>query len=864
MLFIPFLLLAQKSEIEKYIHLNREADENYKHQRKLWIEEMHKTPPDINWRVIENANYLARVERYKAMVDEYILRGKHGKDMMLDVIIGETGLRGKWYEKGSNNQAGRMHTADIDFENKLVYAASSGGNVWRGTLTGTDWTCLNNGLQMNGIVYIKVLKFAGKKRILVVRNSPAGVWFTDDEGLHWEKAEGLDKPRNWGSMKRGAWVISRNELYILTTEWDYTLKKAVVAIYRSTDYGENFTPVMKYNLSSAFCDIWAPEYDYAGVFLVHRDTLSKIEDGVISKSSIIDAGQNYSDVRRTFLRGSIVKNSVVLSMLLVSKSKAESKVYRTHNLKNWYYLGSAPTRTFMDNSFNVSYTDTTLLFVGGVELWRSENNAADWQQVNKWGHYYGDPANKLHADIPGVNYFRSPNNTELYLINTDGGLYYSNDNIKSVHNISLKGLNVSQYYGNYTHRKKEGVYFLGSQDQGFQRTFNDVEGAVADFTQTISGDYGHLNSSDGGTHLWSVYPGFVMLYENAGEPNHKTHTWSFNKIMKNWLWLPPIVADLNDGKVAYLVSGALKTGDNNANRIWKVTFNDKKLEYDSLPYDFRQGSGGRRPASLAISPLAGEFFYVMSNDGKFFLSTDGGQTWEMNEVFKGPSAHYFYGNSVVASASKFGRVYVAGNGYSAPGAYISEDHGKSWTPLDSGLPKTLIYKIAVTPDDEFIFAATAAGPYVYIAAESRWYDMSAPETPDQTYWSVEYVPEKKLARFVTYGRGAWDFKITDFTSDVVTQNSPAMRSRISVYPNPVRDNATVRLELNKSVNGTLLLYDLKGKIVKEIYSGVLNEGITELDFDSYADEKIKLPEGNYLLVLVADGLSDYAKVVINK
>ena len=862
LLLFPILLFAQSSDIEQYLHLNKEADEEYKLQRQLWIEEMHKTPPDVNWRLIENANHLARVEKYKAMVDDYIFRGKNTKDKMLDVIIGQSGLRGKWYEKGSNNQAGRMHTADIDFENKLIYAGSSGGNIWRGTLSGTDWTCLNNGLQMKGIVYVKVLKIGNKKRIIVVRNSPAGISFTDDEGLHWNQAKGLDKPRNWGSMKRGTWVISRDELYVLTSEWDYNLKKGIMAVYRSTDFGENFTPVMKYNISSAFCDIWAPEYNYAGVFLIHKDTLSKIEEGVITKLGLINAGQNYSDVRSTFLRGSIIKNSVVLSMLLVSKSKAESKVYRTHNLKDWYYVGTAPTRTFMNNSFTVSYTDTTLLFVGGMELWRSENNGADWKEVNKWGHYYGDPANKLHADIPGVNYFMTPNKTNFYLIGTDGGLYYSNDNIQSVHNISLKGLNVSQYYSNYTYRNEDGIYFLGSQDQGFQRTFNDVEGALADFQQTISGDYGHLTSSDGGIHLWSVYPGFVMLYENAQEPKHKTHTWSFSKIMKNWLWLPPIVADLNDSKVAYLVSGALKTGDNNANRIWKVTFNGKKLEYDSLPYDFRQGSAGRRPASLAISPLSTDFFYVLSNDGKFFRSTDRGQTWKMNSVFKGPKAHYFYGNSVVASASKFGRVYIAGNGYSTPGAYISDDHGENWTPIDSGLPKTLIYKIAVTPDDKYIFAATSAGPYVYIAEEGRWYDMSSPESPEQTFWSVEYLPKKQLVRFVTYGRGAWDFKITDFTSGVETKTEPALSSRITVYPNPVKENGRVRLELNKSVQGSLLLYDLQGKMVKEIYSGNLPQGISEFNIDCYMQENVKLPKGNYMLFLIADGLTDYAKVVI--
>jgi photosystem II stability/assembly factor-like uncharacterized protein len=856
-------MFSQISEIEQFIHLNRENEEEYRRERELWIEEMHKTPPDLNWQVIENANHLAKIDGHNTMVNKYLSEGKKTKDMMLETIIGESGLRGEWYEKGSKNQAGRMHTADIDFDNHLIYAGSSGGNIWRGSLTGTDWTCLNNGLQLKGIIYVKVLKVGHKERILIASSSPSGVWFTDDEGIHWTSAKGLEKPHNWGSIRRGVWVNSRNELYILTTEWNYSLKKSITAIYRSTDYGENFKPVMKYNLSAGFCDMWAPEYDYAGVFFVHKDTLSQIEDGKITKLGNINAGQKYSNVSRTFLRGSIINTNISLSMLLVLKNKTASSVYRTHNLKQWYYLGDAPSRTFMGNSFNVSYTDTTLLFVGGMELWRSENNGADWKHVNGWGQYYGDPKNKLHADIPGIIYLHSPQGADLFLIGTDGGLYISKDGLQTVENLSLQGLNVSQYYSNYTYRKSDSIYYLGSQDQGFQRTLNDQEGEPASFVQTISGDYAHLTSSDGGVNLWSVYPAFAMLYENANIPKHKTRTWNFKKELKNWFWLPPIVADPEDPKSAYLVSGTKISSNNGANRIWHITFNGQKMVYDSIDYDFRQGAKNRKPASLAISPLATDFMYVMSNDGKFFMTSDRGKTWEMNDVFKGPGSHYFYGNSVAASASKFGRVYCAGNGYNSPGAYMSDDHGKTWTPIDSGLPKTLIYKIVVTPDDKFIFVASDAGPYVYIMDEGRWYDMSAPETPDQTFWSVEYVSHRQLVRFVTYGRGAWDFKITDFTSNVKLHNEPAVSSQISVYPNPISESGRINLQLNKSVSGSLLLYDLQGKIVKRIYSGEIGEGMSEFIISRYVDGNVKLPAGNYILVLVADGLSNYTKVLLS-
>lgn len=859
---LPIVSYSQSSEIEKYLHLNRENEEQFRREREQWLDEMHKTPPEMDWHIIESANHLARIEKHKLMLNKYLAEGKHSKDMMLETIIGNSGLRGEWIEKGSNNLAGRIHTADIDFENKLIYTASSGGNIWRGSLAGKDWTCLNNGMQIKGIVYIKVLKLGRKKRIIVVGGAPANVWYTDDEGLHWNTAKGLDKPHKWGRMQRGVWVLGKETMYILTTEWDYKLRRGIVAVYRSDNYASSFKPVMKYKLPTGYCDIWAPEYHYAGVFLVHKDTLSKIEDGKITKLGGIKLNHSYSSIKRTILRGSVINNKVILTMLHTSKSKGESYAYRTNNFKIWYQLGTAPTGTFMNNSFNVSYSDTSLLFVGQMEVFRSEDNGATWKVVNKWGHYYGKPKSKLHADIPGIIVFKSPQNDEMFLIGTDGGLYISKDGLKTVENISMQGLNVSQYYSGYTYRKADSIYFLGSQDQGFQRTLNDIKGKPANFVQTISGDYGHLSSSDGGVHLWSVYPSFVMLYENAQQKKHKTHTWSFKKVLKNWLWLPPIVPDLDEPKTAYLVSGTKISSNNNANRIWRVKLVGKRLVYDSLDFNFSEKKKGRKPTAMAISPLSHQFFYALTNDGKFFMTSDKGKHWTMNEVFKGPGGHYFYGNSVVASEEKFGRVYVAGNAYSTPGAYMSDDHGKSWTPIDSGLPKTLIYRIAVTPDDKFIFAATGAGSYVYIADEGRWYDMSAPESPDQTFWSVEYVPHRKLVRFVTYGRGAWDFQIDKFTSSVKEENVAALSAQLSVYPNPINMSGRIKIKLNKAVNGELLLYDLDGKIVKQIYSGNIAGGETEFDFNPYIDNEQKMPAGVYMLFLLADGVANYTKIII--
>ena len=45
--------------------------------------------------------------------------------------------------------------------------------------------------------------------------------------------------------------------------------------------------------------------------------------------------------------------------------------------------------------------------------------------------------------------------------------------------------------------------------------------------------------------------------------------------------------------------------------------------------------------------------------------------------------------------------------------------------------------------------------------ENEWFLLSGISAPDQTYWSVDFIPEINTARFGTYGRGIWDFVIED-------------------------------------------------------------------------------------------------------
>ena len=72
----------------------------------------------------------------------------------------------------------------------------------------------------------------------------------------------------------------------------------------------------------------------------------------------------------------------------------------------------------------------------------------------------------------------------------------------------------------------------------------------------------------------------------------------------------------------------------------------------------------------------------------------------------------------------------------------------------------MVFKIDGTLTDQVIFAATELGPYAF-TDEQEWINIMGLSAPDQTYWSLEYVPEIHTARFGTYGKGIWDFIINE-------------------------------------------------------------------------------------------------------
>ena len=719
--------------------IRKEKRKELKKHRKAWMENMHRSHSDDDWKSMDAETRKKNTSDVRQKRANLVSQGRKIELKNNHEVILNRDIEGVWEERGSNNLAGRIRTADIDFENEIIYCASSGGNIWKGNIDGENWQSLNDYMQIKGITFLRLVDVGNTHRLLI--GSKNGFYYTVDEGLTLHESAGLNFLSNSSGMRRAVMQFETNHIYLLLNEWGGR------AIYRSTNFGESFEYVLSLDASQGLpsenishFDIFTTRYSQDAVYLINDMSFYKIVNDNIEW--IADLPGNYSD--SVLLTGG---NGVSGNFFY---AHVGNRIFRSINNGNtWADRGNSPSDWwFTVNSFNASNLERDRIFIGGMELFGSSNGANNWSLVNAWYDYYNNMEGKLHADIPEIRLFLDEEYNEIALISTDGGLYVSEDNLNTVHNLSLYGLGVSQYYSTYSQRYEPYAIIAGSQDQGLQRSLVD-NGGIRDFEQIISGDYGHLVSGDDGHSIWTNYPGFTIYYSNI---EHSDWGISLDFPGNGHMWLAPLMEHPYSAQKAILGGGGLNGG----NHLIELSIQGNQITYDEQDYNF---SG--TISAMEYSPIDPSYRYVLTENGKFYYSSDDGSTWLLTSNFTGPTPQYFYGSTIWASTQELGKVTIGGSGYSNSPVYVSANHGQSFSAMNEGLPNTLVYQLYGTPNDELLFAATEVGPYVYSQNNEEWLLLSGISAPDQTYWTVDFIPELNTARFATYGRGIWDFILED-------------------------------------------------------------------------------------------------------
>lgn len=797
---------------------SEDADNQIK--RETWFEQMHNAAPGVNWRSIERTTAM---KRNNARVRE----SQTGVDSRSNVseTIADGKITGTWQERGSLNQAGSVIDTEYDAIADKIWTLSAGGSLFRGSRDGSNWEVINQNLRFSHGL-LKFIPIENGRRLLApIERLPH---FSDDEGLTWTASIGIDIDDNWGNI--GDAIVledSLNTIYLMSKP-DYW---ADLKIFKSTDKGVSFQTIKTLNSNDFNHFKMVKPHNANDVYFIEKGattTISKINQTTDELEELSNSDQFIFDDSRANAAATQVDSTTIFYTY-----NSNQEIWKTTDFgETWEMRGTINSNPWSVGVY-VSPSNPENLFYGEVNAHRSADGGQTWTLVNEWWEYYDFPLTKMHADMMAFNEFQTANGEDFLLVSNHGGLNVSYNNLFESTNIGMQGLNVSQYYSVKSSPINPYVMFAGTQDQGFQMG-DTYDTDIANFDQVISGDYGHIVFSNLGQDLWTVYPGGnVSFYRNALAGS--LTSWYNLDSEDESVWLPPLMeSPINNDQSIYMAGGNKDGGEGSF--MLKLTAQpNNNITATQFDFDFKSNSAGGELSAMEYSPINNDKFYGATTNGRFFYSNDAGANWEQSINFVN-EGHWLYGQTIFASRTDENTVYLGGSGYSNAPIYRSTDGGVSFQGFSDGLPSTLVFEITANADETLLFAATEAGPFVYLFDNEQWYDMSGLCAPTQTYWSVEYLEIFNTVRFGTYGRGAWDFAIEDF---VATKEETLANNELVVYPNPTDGNLTIEMMNLEVKEAEILVHDLAGrqvaKFIAPVLNGALKEGIdlTELEAGSY-------------------------------
>ncbi len=814
-LLLGICLISCKEEKKNLLPLPTEVkmdmeDGELKDVKKEFFKLIHQAEEGVNWETIEANTAYAK---YKAK-GKTSLNYRGGEEIILDGV-----LRGEWIERGSLNQAGSVFKPQYDPIQDKIYLVSAEGNIWKGGLNGLSWEVINDDLRFSNQFFLLTTNEENNPRLISALNGEPV--YSDDDGITWEISEGMDE---YSNNFRDPFMLSNGDIYVLNKKsyWDN------FEIFKSTDNGLTYESVKTFNTSDhrnlSLCNInksdelFVLEQISSTESHVHQwsDATEVFEQ--VTTNSPISSGQ----AGQTNLDGHIDSNG---NIILYSFDN-NNAFYKSLDLGvSWEQLSTLPITPWRVGLF-ISKSNPDIMIIGGVDAYRSLDGGNTWQLINAWWEYYDDVPNKLHADMMYFEEFYDASNDPFIIISHHGGISKSYDGTQTNTNFSLIGLNVSQYYSVKSYPLDNDFIFAGSQDQGLQR--GKVSGInPVNFDQVISGDYGHNTFTDNGQRFWTVYPGgAVSYYHQPLTQGGPTFGYEVNSNDES-VWIPPMMAHPDPTKNEIYVAGGNDNGGPGAHII-HLEVQGNQILSNNLPFDF--SVSGSQISAMAVNPFDHDIWYVTTANGKFYRSTDGAQSFE-GETFNVPGGHYLYGSCILPSKVDENTIYISGSGYSNAGVLKSTDGGNGFATMINGLPPTTIFCLAANEDESLIFAATEAGPYVYISEEEEWFDLSGMAGPNVRYWSVEFLEDKQVARFGTYGRGIWDFAIAQpsLIEDVIKDES------FKIFPNPVDNFVNIEFDENISLPARLNIRDMQGKLIleQEIFNRSQEINISTLSSGNY-------------------------------
>jgi len=356
---------------------------------------------------------------------------------------------------------------------------------------------------------------------------------------------------------------------------------------------------------------------------------------------------------------------------------------------------------FYDLVIEVDPTDDQIIYVGGIDLFRSisgvnTNTASKWQQISKWSE--SPNLNTLtcsivHADQHALTFRPGVSGENEAVIGCDGGVYYASSlstaQSSDVFTVMNTNYNVTQfYYGGYGQSTANELIVAGAQDNGTQF----INGATAginssDFIRGGDGAYSTIDKD--GSYMIDSY-----LYSNHKYVNLPYSGISYDIDTNNneGDFISP--AGLDHNLNIMYSNGVLRDANGNIitrqiNRYILGTSSAIKSQLSNVLLD---GS----PTAFKVSPYT-------TTSTTLLVGTDNGRLLKLTNANVTPTWADISGVSFLGSISdiEFGvsenDIFLTFHNYGVASIWYSPDGGVTWENKEGNLPDMPVKCILQNP-----------------------------------------------------------------------------------------------------------------------------------------------------------------------
>jgi len=181
--------------------------------------------------------------------------------------------------------------------------------------------------------------------------------------------------------------------------------------------------------------------------------------------------------------------------------------------------------------------------------------------------------------------------------------------------------------------------------------------------------------------------------------------------------------------------------------------------------------------SISESPIMPGLIYAGSDDGRVWLTRNGGKTWK--EITAGAAPGKWV-SRIVASAFRLGTVYLTQNGKRdddfTPYVMKSSDYGRTWIDISKTIPVGPVNVIREDPaNPDILYLGTDMGVYVSTDGGRSWQVLGS-ELPSCYVHDLIVHPRDNVIVIATHGRGMWALN-----ADPVNKKNQLPRSQYDDY-----------------------------------------------------------------------------------